>query len=290
MTFKPRRSCLYMPGINERAMNKARSLPADVIIFDLEDAVAPDAKSVARESVREQLLQGGYGRRELVVRINALETPWGSDDLAQFSDLELAAICVPKVERPEQVKAIEQSMDELGYRKSCGIWPMAETPAGVLSQRDILAASERIDALLMGTSDLARDLRLSRSAERSGLLHALSHCVLAARERGIDVLDGVHLNIKDAEGFRKQCLQGRELGFDGKTLIHPSQVEPCNELFSPSVDEVERAGRLLDAWNAARAEGKGVAVLDGQLIEILHVEEAQRLLAVAEEIEARQAG
>jgi len=288
MTFKPRRSCLYMPGINERAMNKARSLPADVIIFDLEDAVAPDAKAVARESVCAQLEQGGYGRRELVVRINALETPWGRDDLAQFSDLELAAICVPKVERPEQIKAIEQAMDELGYSKSCGIWPMAETPTGVLSQRDILAASERIDALLMGTSDLARDLRLSRSAERSGLLHALSHCVLAARERGIDVLDGVHLNIKDAEGFRKQCLQGRELGFDGKTLIHPAQVEPCNELFSPSADEVERAGRLLEAWNTARAEGKGVAVLDGQLIEILHVEEAQRLLAVAEEIEARQ--
>lgn len=288
MTFKPRRSCLYMPGINERAMNKARSLPADVIIFDLEDAVAPDAKAEARACVHRQLLEGGYGRRELVVRINALETPWGRDDLAQFHDAGVAAICVPKVESADQLRAVEQAMNELGYPVECTIWPMAETPTGVLSQREILAASERIDALLMGTSDLARDLRLSRGADRGGLLYALSHCVLAARERGIDILDGVHLNIKDAEGFRQQCLQGRELGFDGKTLIHPAQIEPCNELFSPSGEELERATRLLQAWEAARAEGKGVAVLDGQLIEILHVEEAQRLRAVAAEIDARR--
>ncbi len=288
MTFKPRRSCLYMPGINERAMNKARSLAADVIIFDLEDAVAPDAKHEARDCVRRQLDEGGYGRRELVVRINALDTPWGHDDLAQFSDAGIAAICVPKVETPEQIVAVEQAMIDLGYASHCGIWPMAETPKGVLSQRDILAASERIDALLMGTSDLARDLRLARSADRNGLLYSLSHCVLAARERGVDILDGVHLNIKDAEGFRQQCLQGRELGFDGKTLIHPAQIEPCNALFSPSAEELERAERLLQAWEAARAEGKGVAVLDGQLIEILHVEEAQRLQAVAAEIAARQ--
>lgn len=290
MTFKPRRSCLYMPGINERAMNKARSLPADVIIFDLEDAVAPDAKAEARACVHRQLLEGGYGRRELVVRINALETPWGREDLAQFKDAGIAAICVPKVESADQLRAMEQAMNDLGYPAQCTIWPMAETPTGVLSQREILAASERIDALLMGTSDLARDLRLSRGADRAGLIHSLSHCVLAARERGIDILDGVYLNIKDAEGFRQQCLQGRELGFDGKTLIHPAQIEPCNELFSPSSEELERAARLLQAWEAARAEGKGVAVLDGQLIEILHVEEAQRLQAVAAEIEARRAG
>ena len=286
MQLRPRRSVLYMPGANARALDKARTLPADALILDLEDAVSPDAKEGARRQVVEAVAQGGYGRREVIVRVNGLNTPWGKDDVAAVASSGADAILFPKMESPEQVQAAVEALDAAGGLPDLPVWIMAETPRGMLHIDAIAGASPRLAAIVMGTSDLAKELRVRHTLDRIGLITALSLGVMAARTHGLDILDGVYLDLSDDQGFRAACEQGRDMGFDGKTLIHPKQVGSANEVFAPAAKDVENARHLIEAWEQAKAAGKGVAVVDGKLVENLHVEEARRTLAVAEAIQA----
>lgn len=277
------RSALYMPASNLRAMDKARGLLADAIVFDLEDAVAPDAKSSARAQVIAQLAAGGYGARQLVVRCNDLSTPWGRDDLQALAAAPgLGTVCLPKVESTAQIESVRRLLDECG-RSDMVIWAMIETPAGVANVEQI-AACERVAALLMGTTDLCVELRLPADEARRGLSYALQRCVLAARLAGVMVLDGVYLDIGNDVGLQAVCEQGRALGFDGKTLIHPGQIDTANAVFGPTPAAVEHARRLLQLWQETAEAGAAVAVLDGKLIEVMHVDEARRVLATAEHI------
>lgn len=276
-----------MPGANERAMEKARTLDCDAIIFDLEDAVAADAKASARDKVRAMVAGGGYGHRELIVRVNGLDTPWGRDDLAMAAVLPVDALLFPKVESAAQVAEIETAADLAGGR-SLPLWLMIETPRGVLDVRDVGSASDRVAALVMGTSDLVKELRATHTPDRDNLAYALQHCVLAARSLGLDVLDGVHLDFRDLDSFRMLCEQGRAMGFDGKTLIHPTQIDIANQIFGYDDASVADAQAVLAAWESAQAAGKGVAELDGRLIENLHAAEAQRVLAFAQALAARR--
>lgn len=269
-----------MPGANARALEKARSLPCDAVVFDLEDAVAPDAKEAARANVAAALEQGGYGHRELVVRVNALDTPWGHDDVAAVAKLPLGGLLFPKVENAAQIDGIVAATEAAGAGE-VPLWFMVETPRAVLDVRALAAHTRRLTVLVMGTSDLVKELRARHTVARHNLAYALQHCVLVARAQGVDLLDGVHLDIRDQAGFRAACEQARDMGFDGKTLIHPSQVEPANEVFGFDDAAVEEARRVLDAWQRATAEGRGVAVLDGRLVENLHAAEAERVLAFA---------
>ncbi|MAY35664.1 MAG: CoA ester lyase [Spongiibacteraceae bacterium] len=287
MTIRPRRSVLYMPGSNARALEKARTLPADSLILDLEDAVAPDQKAAAREQVLEAVNAGGYGEREVVVRVNGFDTPWGRDDIVAFANAPIAALCLPKVESASEVNAVVQLLKQ--ENSTLKLWLMAETPRGILNIDEICGADKRNEVIVMGTSDLAKELRVPHTPDRLGMQTSLQLCVLAARAHGLDILDGVYLDIKDEAGYAAACDQGVALGFDGKTLIHPSQIEPANKAFAPSADIIERAGRIVDAWQAAKAEGKAVAVVDGKLVEVLHFEEAKRHLAIHEAIAERSA-
>ncbi len=286
--LRPRRSVLYMPGANARAMEKARGLDTDVVIFDLEDAVAPDVKAEARDKVIDSLRQGGYGNRELVVRINPLATPWGKDDLLALlkADVDFDGICMPKVESAEQVQTVAALIEQNTTRK-LGLWPMIETPLGVANAQQIAAAHSTLTAIVMGTSDLAKEMRIPHTPDRVGFISALSQCVLAARCHQVDIIDGVYLDIKDSDGFVRICQQGRDLGFDGKSLIHPAQLTQANRVFGPSAEDVDKARRIQEVWQEALAEGKGVAVLDGKLVENLHADEAERTLAIADAIAAR---
>jgi citrate lyase subunit beta/citryl-CoA lyase len=275
-----------MPGANERAMEKAKSLDCDGIIFDLEDAVAASSKAEARDKVAGVVQGGGYGYRELIVRINGLDTLWGKDDLAVAATLPVHALLFPKVESAAQVAEIVAAVDASGG-SHLPIWVMIETPKGVLDVREVASASERVQCLIMGTSDLVKELRAEHTPTRSNLAFALQHCVLAAREAGVDVLDGVHLDFRNLDSFREACEQGRAMGFDGKTLIHPTQVETANEVFGYGEEAIEDARAVLEVWAAAQAEGKGVAELDGRLIENLHAAEAERVLAFAQALADR---
>lgn len=276
------RSALYMPAANQRAMDKARELPVDAVVFDLEDAVAPEKKAEAREQLVAQLHAGGYGPRQLVARCNALATPWGEDDIRALAATPVATLCLPKVESVQQLHAVAALLEEL-QRPDMALWAMIETPAGVANV-EAIAGHGRVTALLMGTTDLAYELRLPPDPSRSGLQYALGRCVMAARLGGITVLDGVYLDIRNEDGLRAVCEQGRALGFDGKTLIHPGQIAATNAVFGPSEEAVTHARRLLACWDEAAAQGKGVAVLDGKLIETMHVDEARRVLDAAAHI------
>ncbi|MBW2941646.1 CoA ester lyase [Zhongshania sp. CAU 1632] len=289
MATNPRRSVLYMPGSNARALEKARSLDADVLILDLEDAVSPAQKAVARNQVLAAVTEGGYGRRELVVRINGFDTEWGRKDIEAFANAPISALCLPKVESAAEIHAVVQVLQQAGANANLKLWAMAETPRGILAVSEIAGAHSRMDAIVLGTSDLAKDLRVPHTPQRLGMLTSLGMCVLAARAHGIDVFDGVHLDLDDENGLHNACEQGVELGFDGKTLIHPKQIAVTNQLFSPSSDTLARAEKIRLAWQAAEAEGKGVVLVDGRLVEALHVEEAVRVLAIAEQISARDA-
>lgn len=271
-----------MPGSNARALDKARTLPADTLVLDLEDAVAPDAKVPARAQVLAAVRAGGYGRREIVVRVNALGTPWGGADLAAAAEAGADAVLLPKVESPETVAA---TLAALGPAPA--VWCMLETPRGILNAASIAAASPRVTALVMGTSDLTKDLHARATRERLPLLTSLQLCVLAARAAGITALDGVHLDLDDDAGFAAACRQAADFGFDGKTLIHPRQVAIANEVFAPAASDVDWARRVIAAHTEAVASGRGVVVLDGRLIENLHVEDARRVLALADAIAER---
>ena len=269
-----------MPGANERAMEKARALDCDAIIFDLEDAVAASAKAEARDKVRAMVSAGGYGHRELIVRINGLDTPWGADDLAMAAALPVDALLFPKVESAAQVAGIEAAVDLAGGG-TLPLWLMIETPLGVLDVRAVAATSNRVACLVMGTSDLVKELRATHTPARDNLAYALQHCVLAARSAGLDILDGVHLDFRNLESFRSISEQGRAMGFDGKTLIHPTQIDIANQVFGYDDATVADARAVLAVWEEARSRGRGVAELDGRLIENLHAAEAERILAFA---------
>lgn len=283
----PRRSALFMPAHNERAITKARTLDCDVVILDLEDAVAPDTKQRARNTAKAAVLDGGFDPREIAVRVNGIGTEWHTDDMTTFADSPLDALVVPKAESPADITRLGERMDALGYSPDVELWLMAETPTGVFNARELCQAHERVGALLMGTSDLSQCLRVPATIEREGLVYALSHCILAAREANIDVLDGVCLDLANPEIYQVQCEQGRELGFDGKTLIHPSQITIANAVFAPSDHDIERANNVITAWNEALARGDGLCVLDGKLVENLHANEASRTIALHEAIQAR---
>jgi citrate lyase subunit beta/citryl-CoA lyase len=286
--IRPRRSLLFMPGANARALEKSRELPADGLIFDLEDAVAPEAKEAARAAVAAAVKHGGYGPRELVLRVNALATNWGEGDLKAAAAMPLDAVLLPKVESAERVGETVARLDRAGAPASLAVWCMIETPRGVLAAAEIAAASPRVAALVMGTSDLTKDLRARDMPDRTPLLTSLGMVLLAARAHGLAALDGVHLALADDAGFAAACVQGRAFGFDGKTLIHPKQIAPANAAFAPSADEVAQARRIIAAHDAALAAGKGITVVDGRLIENLHVEAAHRTVALAEAVAAME--
>ena len=290
MPFRPRRSALYMPGSNLRALEKAKSLVADTLILDLEDAVAPDAKTLARQQIVASIQGGGYGNRELVVRVNGLDTEWGMDDIRAVATSGADAICLPKVEAAAEVEELVRLLDDAGAPENMKIWVMSETPKGVLNINEVAASHARLAVIVMGTSDLAKDLRVPHTPSRLGFLTSLGLCLLAARANNIDILDGVYLDLDDDMGYRASCLQGRELGFDGKTLIHPKQLSVANEVFGPSDDELVRCKKIIAAWAEAEGEGRGVVLVDGKLVENLHIEEAHRLLTISEAIDKMQVG
>jgi len=283
--IRPRRSVLYMPGANARALDKARTLDADALILDLEDAVAPDAKAQARAQVAAALREGGYGRRECIVRVNALDTPWGMDDVRAVAQAGADAVLLPKVESPAQLASLAQALDAAGAPVDLPLWAMAETPLGFLRLDAIAGGHERLAAIVVGTSDLVKDLHARHTPSRDETLLARSFAVMAARAHGLAVLDGVHLDLNDDAGLQDACRQGRDQGFDGKTLIHPRQIAAANAAFAPTAEELDTARKRLDAWRAAQAEGKGVAVVDGALVENLHASEAERVLALAAAIQ-----
>lgn len=279
MSLTPRRSALYVPGANARALAKAATLPADVLILDLEDAVLPEAKPQARQQVLAALA-AGFGRHEVVVRINGLDTPWGAADLAALAASPAAALLLPKVDQAADIQQAATRLAAAGARPELALWAMAETPRAILNISAICGASPRLQALVMGTNDLARALRMPAEAVNGGLVEARSQCVLAARAQGIDILDGVFTDLDDAPGFSEACRQGRLLGFDGKTLIHPRQLQVANELFGVSAAQAAMATETIAAWEAAAREGRGVAVVRGRMVEQLHADEARRVLAL----------
>ena len=287
---RPRRSALFVPGSNARALAKARTLPADVLIFDLEDSVTPAAKLSARDAIAAALGEGGWGRRELAVRANASATRWGGDDLAAAARWPVDAVLLPKVENADTVRAAERILAGAGAPPQLAIWCMIETPLGVLHAEAIASASPRVAAIAMGLEDLAKDLRAGAAPDRQPLMTALALGLLAARAYGLAALDSVHADIADDDGFERACRQGRMLGFDGKCLIHPKTIETANRIFAPAPDEIARARRLVAAHEAAEAAGNGVTLVDGKLVERLHVDEARRLMALAAAIAELERG
>ncbi len=281
---QPYRSVLYMPGSRPRALEKARSLPADALILDLEDAVAPAEKPRARELVAEAVEAGGYGRRKLIVRTNGLDTEWGEADVARAAAAGPDAILLPKVETPEDVHRLAGLMQRHGAPEGCTIWAMMETPRGMLNAGAVAGAHPRLEGFVMGTNDLVKELGAAHTPDRLPLVASLGLCLLAARAEGLVCVDGVFNAFQDQEGLRAACVQGREMGFDGKTLIHPDQIRVANEVFGPSEDDLALAREQVAAFEAAEARGEGVAVVNGRIVENLHVASARRLLARAEAI------
>ncbi len=280
---RPRRSVLYMPGANTRALEKAKTLAADSLILDLEDAVAPDAKVAARQNILAAL-ETGFGYREAVVRINSLNTPWGLDDLKTFANSKADAIVLPKVESATQVQEVAKILQTCQARHDMTIWAMIETPMAIFKLHEIASAHPLLEALVLGTSDLVKDLHARHTANRVETQTALSLSILAARAFGLCVLDGVHLSLDDEAGLRQSCIQGRDMGFDGKTLIHPNQIALANETFGPSPSEIAEAQERIAAYEEAIQSGAGIAVLKGKLIEELHIQDAKRILALAQAI------
>ncbi len=290
-TLRPRRSVLYMPGSNTRALEKAKTLAADALILDLEDAVAPDQKGAARDAVCAAVTGSGYGSRELVIRINALETPWGEGDLAAAAAAGPDAILIPKVSSPEDLSAVGIRLRRLGAPERTRVWAMVETPLAILRVEAIASAARDVDSRLacfvMGTNDLAKETRARFVPGRAPMLPWLTLALAAARAHEIDILDGVYNSLQDEAGFRAECEQGRDLGFDGKTLIHPNQVAVANAVFAPAGDEVERARAIIAAFDLPENQAKGAISLDGRMVERLHADMARRTVALADAITER---
>tara|TARA_R110000764_G_scaffold56856_1_gene123985 strand:+ start:96 stop:974 length:879 start_codon:yes stop_codon:yes gene_type:complete len=279
---RPRRSVLYMPGSNARALEKGRSLPADGLILDLEDAVAPDAKDSARDQIVSALAEGGYGKREIQIRTNGLNTPWGHADIVAAAKTSADAILLPKVESADTVRQVANIMADEGAHEDMRIWCMMETPLAMLNAKEIAGAHPKLGGFVMGTSDLAKDLNCAHTPDRLPMITSLGLCILAARAYGLAILDGVHLDLPDDDGFAASCQQGRDMGFDGKTLIHPKTIGAANTAFAPSEADVAWARKIIAAFEQAASEGKGVVVVDGKLIENLHVVSAQKLVTMAD--------
>ena len=287
MVARPRRSALYMPGSNPKAMAKARELPADAIILDLEDSVAPDAKPEARDRIVEAVKAGGFGDREVLIRVNGLHTPWGEADLEAAVAAAPDGVLLPKVDGPGTVMQAARLLRAAPEKTR--LWAMMETPMAMLSASSIAAiaadSTSRLEALVLGLNDLAKETRGKLMPGRAAFTHWLATCVAAARAHGCDVLDGVYNDIKDLDGFREECRQGLEFGFDGKTLIHPSQIDICNEVFAPTAAEIAHAKAVIAAFGRPENAGKGVLQIDGKMVELLHAQMAKRTLAIAEAIE-----
>lgn len=288
-TIRPRRSVLYMPGSNARALEKARSLPADALILDLEDAVAPDAKELARQQVCEAVKARGFGKREIVIRVNGLATPWGEADVAAAAAAKPDAILVPKISSPKDLHAVEEQLQRRHADHTIAVWAMVETPLAILNIGALAAAGGRLACFVMGTNDLIKEVRGVHTHDRANLSAALGLSVLAARANGIAAIDGVYNDIQNADGFRATCEQAKSFGFDGKTLIHPSQVEPCNAIFAPSPQDVDAARKLIAAFELPENKGKGAIKLDGRMAELLHAEIARGTVAMADAIAALEA-
>jgi len=280
--IRPRRSVLYMPGSNARALEKARTLPADALILDLEDAVAPDAKDLAREQVCAAVAARGFGKREIIIRINALTTAWGEADLAAAMKAEPHAILVPKISSPGELQAIDAKMKNAA--PGIALWAMVETPLAILNIGTIAGAGGRLSCFVMGTNDLIKEVRGNHTKDRMNLAAALGLSVAAARAYNLAIIDGMFNDIQDSDGFAAICAQGRSFGFDGKTLIHPTQVEPCNAIFAPSPEEVDAARKIIAAFDLPENKGKGAIKLDGRMVELLHAEIAQRTVALSDAI------
>lgn len=283
---RPRRSCLYMPGANAKALEKAKTLAADVLLLDLEDSVAPEAKAEARAQVAAAVKAGGYGKREVVVRVNALSTPWGADDIVATAAASPDGVLAPKVESAAQVRELDAALTSAGLPKEAGLWVMIETPRAILNIAEIAAAARgtRLTTFLLGLNDLAKETRARAGANRAAFFAAMSLALTAARAEGLTAIDGVYNDIADSAGFEAECRQGLEFGFDGKTLIHPSQIDMANVVFAPTDEEVTRARAVIHAFALPENVGKGVIKVDGKMTELLHLEEARRVVAVAEAI------
>lgn len=289
MAIRPRRSVLYMPGSNVRALEKAKTLPVDGVIVDLEDSVAPEAKETARKQAADAVKAGGFGGREVFIRINGVDSPWHADDLSAAARAAPDVILVPKVSTPDTLELIGRRLLDMGTDRKTRVWAMIETPLAIFNILSIAAEARdsetRLSGFVMGTNDLAKDTRARLVPGRAPMLPWLSMCVAAARVHGIDILDGVYNDIGNADGFINECRQGVDLGFDGKTLIHPSQIEPCNTAFSPSPAEVEWARKMIKAFDLPENRGKGVVSIDGRMVERLHADMARRTVAIAEAIQ-----
>jgi citrate lyase subunit beta/citryl-CoA lyase len=290
--IRPRRSVLYMPGSNARAVEKARTLPVDGVILDLEDAVAPDAKVEARSQVVAAVKAGGFGGREVFVRVNGIDTPWHSDDMYAAAQAAPDAILVPKISTVAQLERIGQRLLDMKADRKTRVWAMIETPEAIFNINALAAEAHdsetRLAGFVMGTNDLAKETRARIVPGRAPMLSWLGTCLLAAHAHGIDILDGVYNDIGDSNGFVAECAQARDMGFDGKTLIHPNQIAPCNEAFSPAPDEVEQAKAMIAAFDRPENKDKGVVQIGGRMVERMHAEMARRTVAIAEAIEARQ--
>ncbi len=283
---RPRRSVLYMPGSNPRAMDKARSLPTDSVILDLEDAVAPDQKDFARAQVVETVRAGGFGKREVVIRVNGLDTPHARADIAAAAQAGAHAILVPKIDSAAEVMQASGMMAEAGAPADLALWAMIETPGGIFNLREIAGAGGRLSVLVMGTNDLVKEMHGQHVPDRAPLVPLLSFAVLAARGAGLSIIDGVYNDIQNEDGFLAVCRQGRAIGFDGKTLIHPSQIRSSNMVFSPAADEVAEARKVISAFELPENKGKGAIKVDGKMVELLHAEIARRLVHLADAIAA----
>jgi citrate lyase subunit beta/citryl-CoA lyase len=288
--IRPRRSHLFMPGSNPRALEKARSVAADGIILDLEDAVAPDAKGTARDAIAQTLAAGGFGKREVIIRINALDSPWWIDDVTMAGKAKPDGILVPKISSVEDLSAVADRLSDIGADMSIKVWAMIETSRAILHAEELAAASRdsenRLAGFVFGPNDIARETRIRMMPGRAAMLPMITHCVLATRLHGLEILDGPYSNFSDTEGFIAEAEQGRDIGFDGKTLIHPSQIEACNKVFTPPDDEVAQARRIIAAFEQPENAKRGAIQLDGKMVERLHADMAKRTIAISDAIAA----
>ncbi|VIO65442.1 (3S)-malyl-CoA thioesterase [Bradyrhizobium ivorense] len=287
---RPRRSLLFMPGSNARALEKARTLPADGIILDLEDSVAPDAKAVAREQIAKAVAAKGFGKREILIRINALDSPWWIDDITMAGKAQPDGILVPKISTVDDLNAVADRLSDIGAQASIRVWAMIETARAVLDADKLAAASKdsetRLAGFVFGPNDIARETRIRMKPGRAAMIPMITHCILATRAHGLEILDGPYSDIGNIDGFAEECAQGRDLGFDGKTLIHPSQIDACNAIFTPPEAEVAEARKIIAAFQLPENASRGAIQLDGRMVERLHAEMAKRTIAIADAIAA----
>ena len=287
--IRPRRSLLFMPGSNARALEKARNLPADGIILDLEDSVAPEAKALARDQIAQAIATRGFGKREILIRVNNLDTPWWIDDVAMAGKARPDGILVPKISSVADLNAIADRLSDINADRSIRVWAMIETARAVLDADHLAAAKDsetRLAGFVFGPNDISRETRIRMQPGRAAMIPMIIHCILATRAHGLEILDGPYSDIGNIDGFAAECAQGRDLGFDGKTLIHPSHIEACNAIFTPPVEEVAHARKIIAAFERPENASRGAIQLDGQMVERLHAEMARRTIAIADAIAA----